>query len=483
MLPPSFASILPELCTQFRASLLADAEGVEFPELLSVEEAVLDFTQQLGKALLQQFVTVRAQQALDLRTPCPCGRRKEVLSRRSWPRTTLFGPVSVPDPYTYCRICHDAERPARAYLGTERERYSLSLQSALVDLVSDESAQKAVDKLHRHHPNVTIDRNVALRMLHHHGAQARSFVDEKLERARSEAADGLLPFPPAAELEAQYDASLIPVATLEAIPTPAGQEPKRTPVRGLPLRRKNTRWQEAKMGLVQTPDNTHRLYALRPTSQLDAAFDDVFGLSCLLGWTPQTAVRGISDGAPYIHTRLQEVFSLNDFQFILDRPHCKEHLSSAGKALEVHTGISGSVWAKEALVMLERGDSDAVVSQLWQAYEASGDTAETRTDLLRLQAGFFERNADAVAYGVYREQGWSTASSEVESGHRHVVQSRVKISGAWWDPGHVDDILSLRMLKANGWWQEYWCAQCEKWKRRAEGFASSRPPMAVDVAA
>jgi len=72
---------------------------------------------------------------------------------------------------------------------------------------------------------------------------------------------------------------------------------------------------------------------------------------------------------------------------------------------------------------------------------------------------YFERNQDAVACAHYREQGWSTASSEVESAHRDVVQKRLKIAGAWWHPNHVGDILALRMLKANGWWDDYWDSQ------------------------
>jgi hypothetical protein len=72
----------------------------------------------------------------------------------------------------------------------------------------------------------------------------------------------------------------------------------------------------------------------------------------------------------------------------------------------------------------------------------------------------------------YRENGWSTASSEVESSHRHIVQVRLKIPGAWWHPDNVPNILSLRMLKANGWWDEYWKSQRKQWAQRAQGFAA-----------
>ena len=108
------------------------------------------------------------------------------------------------------------------------------------------------------------------------------------------------------------------------------------------------------------------------------------------------------------------------------------------------------------------------------AWEASGPDDASRTDRLRLEAGYFDRNSDAVAYAEYRSRGWSTASSEIESGHRHLVQVRLKISGAWWHPDHVDDILALRMLKANGWWEEYWTTRRIAWRTRAAGFAEPR---------
>jgi hypothetical protein len=137
------------------------------------------------------------------------------------------------------------------------------------------------------------------------------------------------------------------------------------------------------------------------------------------------------------------------------------------------TGVPAQQWAEEALKKAEVGEAAAVVVELKLAWEASGPDEASRNDTLRLEAGYFERNQDAVAYASYRDQGWSTASSEVESAHGHVVQVRVKIPGAWWHPDNVDDILALRMLKANRWWDEYWDSRRRKWRERATGFASA----------
>ena len=357
-------------------------------------------------------------------------------------------------------------------LGTDRETWSLLVEEAAVDLASDESCGKAVAKLERHHPGVEMDRTTALRLLHEHGNNARAFINDKLAEAR-----GAAELPPARrpegveELEVQFDGGMIPVAMLEPIEVPEGEEPELTPVRGLPKRRRECRWEEAKLGLVQKPGEADRLYSVQPTSGLEQSFDDLFALACIKGWDEQTEVRGLSDGARHIRPHMEEVFDIGNFRFILDRPHCKEHLSSAGEALEPMSETPAQQWADEALKKLEAGKAAAVVAELKRAWEASGPDEDSRNDTLRREAGYFERNHDAVAYAYYRDQGWSTARSEVESSHRHVVQFRVKISGAWWHPDHVDDILALRMLKANGWWNEYWQSQRDIWRRRAAEFA------------
>jgi hypothetical protein len=475
MLPPEMQSIANELITRYRSFLHNDGEGIEVPDVLSAEEQVVDFVYKLGQDMMQTFMDVRQRQAKADRPPCSCGRPASVHRTTGWTRKTLFGPVFVGDPYVYCKQCHDSDRPLHAFLGTDRETWSLVVQEAAVDLVSDESCGKAVAKLQRHHPGVEMERTSALRMLHEHGKQARGFINKKLAEAQ-----GLAELPPALrpagteELEVQFDGGMIPVATLEPIEVPDGEEPELTPVRGLPKRHRNCRWEEAKVGLVQKPQEVDRLYSVLPTSELDQSFDDLFSLACMKGWSEQTQVRGIADGARHIRPRMESVFNTGDFRFILDRPHCKEHLSSAGEALEPMTGVPAQTWAGEALEKLEAGGSAVVVSELERAWEASGPDEESRNDTLRLEAAYFSRNQDAVAYASYRDQGWSTASSEVESGHRHVVQARVKISGAWWHPDHVDDILALRMLKANGWWDEYWQTRRSGWRVRAQSFTQGR---------
>lgn len=479
MLPPEFDSIAACLETRYRNLLNEDVEASAVPDLLAAEEQVSKFVRALGLGLLEVFAEVRLAQAKAERGRCSCGEPATIHRTTKWKRETPFGPVVVEDPYVYCRACRGTARPLHALLGTDRETWSLVVQEAAVDLVADEAAGKAVAKLARHHPGVEMDRTAALRMLHEHGKHAREFIDRKLDASRDLAelpaqrrGDG------AAELEVEWDGGMIPVATLEQIEPAEGEVQELTPVRGLPKRRRDCRWEEAKVGLVQTPGEVDRLYSVRPTGELDESFDDLFALGCLKGWTEETQVRGLADGARHIRPRMEEAFNAGCFKFILDRPHCKEHLSEAGEQLEsegaLGDGVAVQQWARDALAKLEAGNVADVVAELTRAWEASGPDDESRNDTLRREAAYFERNGDAVHYAEYRESGWATASSEVESAHRHVVQARVKISGAWWHPDNVGDILALRMLKANGWWQEYWAERRNLWRNRAQTFAGLR---------
>ena len=135
--------------------------------------------------------------------------------------------------------------------------------------------------------------------------------------------------------------------------------------------------------------------------------------------------------------------------------HGVERLASAGAQ---PAGVQRVGDLGVALAKMEQGQASEVVAELRRASNKMPQGSESR-ETLRVEAGYFARNKDAVAYAEYRAKGWSTARSEIESGHKNVVQQRLKISGAWWKPATVDHVLALRMLRHNGWWDDYWDSQ------------------------
>jgi hypothetical protein len=47
-------------------------------------------------------------------------------------------------------------------------------------------------------------------------------------------------------------------------------------------------------------------------------------------------------------------------------------------------------------------------------------------------------------------------SGEIESAHRYVFQNRLKIAGGWWKMENLGKMIALRVLRANGGWEDYW---------------------------
>jgi hypothetical protein len=50
----------------------------------------------------------------------------------------------------------------------------------------------------------------------------------------------------------------------------------------------------------------------------------------------------------------------------------------------------------------------------------------------------------------------SVTAVRIESGHRHVIQQRLKLAGSWWKEPHAEAMLGLRVARANHLWDHYW---------------------------
>ncbi len=72
---------------------------------------------------------------------------------------------------------------------------------------------------------------------------------------------------------------------------------------------------------------------------------------------------------------------------------------------------------------------------------------------------YLERFSDAVHYEKFLVQGFPIGSGEVESAHRYIPQKRLKIPGATWHPDTINPMLALRIIRANGWWENFWTQQ------------------------
>jgi hypothetical protein len=65
-----------------------------------------------------------------------------------------------------------------------------------------------------------------------------------------------------------------------------------------------------------------------------------------------------------------------------------------------------------------------------------------------------ERRAH-LDYAGARAAGLEIGSGAIESGHRHVIQQRLKLAGSWWKESSAEAMLGLRVARANHLWSRY----------------------------
>ena len=125
-------------------------------------------------------------------------------------------------------------------------------------------------------------------------------------------------------------------------------------------------------------------------------------------------------------------------------PFTERRYVNCGSQPARHAWVSGHLdrfWAGEVEQVLVA----------WQQHHE-----DEPNERLRQLIDHVTRFEDSVDYGAYHARGWPLGSGEVESAHRYVPQERLKIAGAFWNPDNVNLMLALRVVRANGWWSEFW---------------------------
>jgi hypothetical protein len=469
-------AILQQLCEEvikkYKKDLKKDRRADQVETMRAAELEIEEFKRAVGQQMMATYTAVRSEQASEQMKRCACGETLKAHHWSEWPHGTLHAEVVIRDPYGYCRTCHVTQRPLHGLLGMEPTRWSLAVQRAAVDFGADHGFGKSEAKMQEHYPDTPMGKSSLRNRVLGHGREMVEYLHEKLERATVIGLDQPWRRPGVARLEVEHDASFIRTGQLEPKACAAG-EPAVTAVRGLPRRQRRTEWKQVTLGVVHEPGQVDVLYCGR-YGESEPAFDDLFGLACLAGWSLATDVTGIADGAPHIRTQLEERFRVrrpacvaragpreSHFQFILDRPHAQQHLFAVGEILGPRQHKTAQTWAEEKIKRLDEGHAAQVVAQLTRAAQ------RLKNDTLRQAAHYFAKNQDAVHYNRFKAEGRSIASGIVESGHKHVLQERLKLPGTWWHPENVDPMVALRVLRANHWWDEYWTAQALQYQKRA----------------
>jgi hypothetical protein len=168
------------------------------------------------------------------------------------------------------------------------------------------------------------------------------------------------------------------------------------------------------------------------------------------GWGLNSHIHALGDGAEWIRLQTNEVFG-RQATFLCDFFHVSEYL---GAAAETCRASAPDRWRRTQQARLKRGALGKVIQALAEHLEPSTTPEEEAP--VRNGHRYLTNRTNCLDYPRALELGLPIGSGMIESGHRHVLQARLKKAGAAWLIENADRIANLRVLRANRQWASLW---------------------------
>lgn len=209
-------------------------------------------------------------------------------------------------------------------------------------------------------------------------------------------------------------------------------------------------WKQANLCCARAKDAVDCVYGATMASVKMAGliWREVTGQA---GLVDSSSVHAVADGADVIFHTFTEQFGVYEqkAKFTVDYYHVNEHLSQAAEVIAPSTKTQ---WLHEQHGRLLENK----VSEILQNLEECFEPPEQKEAPVRAVHQYLNKRRDNLDYAGARAQGLPIGSGEIESGHRHVIQQRLKIAGAWWILPNAEAMLRLRTTRANNDWHRYW---------------------------
>lgn len=313
-----------------------------------------------------------------------------------------------------------AFRPFCQVAGISHRGYSKALQRAMTDFGAEESFARAASRVQEHY-GMEVPAGAIRRITYAHG-KAMMETGEKIKS------------PEARQMTTQMDGSMIPVVQ-------AGTGADRR-------KNKTLLWREVRLCCARADGQTQTLYGATLGSVENASW--LWGQTAQrAGLTERTYVHGVGDGAPWIVERFGENFGRQG-KYLLDFYHLSEYLAAAAPIVAGEK--KARTWLRCQQGRLLNNQWSKVLRSLRDHQEPKGQ----KETPVRAAYRYVEERTEHLDYLGARKKGLDIGSGEIESGHRHVIQQRLKLAGSWWKETNAQRMFNLRTARENNYWSTYW---------------------------
>ena len=400
-----------------------------------------------GASALSELLRFPAPSADQRTIACPCGQPARYRELRFKPVVTAVGPTVVKRPYYLCPHCQAGQFPVDRELDIEHTEFSPGvrrMQAVVGQQAAFDKGREQIKLL----AGLEITAKSVERNAEAIGADIAAREQAEIQRAVQ------LDLPlvigkPIPILYIEMDGTGVPVVKQET-------EGRKGKTAGQPA---HTR--EVKLGCVFTQTTWDKAgYAIRDpdsttyTGAIETA--EAFGKRLYLeawnrGWSRTVKKVVLGDGAEWIRNLAAQHFP-GAIQ-IVDLYHAREHLWDVARRLYPNDVAKQKAWMK---VHQKRCLDKGKITKLVAALRAIPTTNIELADKLRLEADYFERNANRMRYPAFRRQHLFVGSGVIEAACKTVIGSRLKQSGRRWTLRGANSIIALRCCNLNRRFENYW---------------------------
>jgi hypothetical protein len=242
------------------------------------------------------------------------------------------------------------------------------------------------------------------------------------------------------QLIAELDGSMVPIVRFPEGETADSTKDKR--------KERSVEWKQARLVLVRKPSEVSKLYNAT-MGEADKSGRQLKDLARAAGAGQKTKLHGLGDGAIWIVEQIKEKFG-EQARYLVDYYHVSEYLAEAS---EQAAGANKEEWLSKQQEKLKESRGSEVVSELRRKIEKQAE--EQKREAMEVCERYLSKRLEHLDYRAAICAGLPIGSGEVESGHRSVIQKRLKLSGAWWKMENAEKMLALRAVRANRQWQSY----------------------------
>jgi len=310
-------------------------------------------------------------------------------------------------------------------LGVKDRGYSRGLQRAITDFGAERSFGQAVAALQEHY-GVTVPVSAAMQITYKHAARVQEASCRRAPALR-------LPGIGVESLVAEADGSMVPIVQT------SGRRADRRKNRQIDYR-------EARLCACQASGKAQIHYEAT-FAEVDQVGQRWAQGAKAAGAGLQTKIHVVSDGAVWIHQQAQRW--LQPHRHLLDFYHLCGYLAAAEA-----TCAQNPRWFSTQKKRLQTNHHERVLKALEAHLEAPSLVDELAP--VRCAHRYLSHRTAQVDYAGALAEKLPIGSGMIESGHKHVIQARLKIAGASWNINNAEALLQLRTTRANDQWKQLW---------------------------